>query len=115
MPRPPKYRKVRCHGGIFGFVPIVPPSASPIEMGLDHLESLRLYDIEGLDQENAAQRMQISRATFGRIIREAHQMIAEAIISHRGLTVIAKNSIRIQCHGAGKRQRRRGRSKNDNL
>jgi predicted DNA-binding protein (UPF0251 family)/predicted Fe-Mo cluster-binding NifX family protein len=48
-------------------------------------EALRLADLEGLLQDEAADRMQISRQTFGRILMEARRAVAEAIV--RGLVL----------------------------
>lgn len=49
-------------------------------LGWDELEALRLADLEGLYQEAAAERMEISRATFGRILASAHRKVADALI-----------------------------------
>lgn len=54
---------------------------------LDEAEAIRLADFEGLYQEEAAQRMGISRPTFGRILESAHRKIAEALISGKLLRI----------------------------
>lgn len=54
---------------------------------LDELETLRLADYEGLYHEAAAQRMDISRATFGRILDEARHKVVEAIINGNALKI----------------------------
>ena len=46
----------------------------------DGYEALRLADLEGLRQDEAAERMQISRQTFGRILAEARKAVTEAIV-----------------------------------
>lgn len=56
-------------------------------MSLDELESLRLADLEGLYQEQAAARMAISRATFGRIVEAARHKVAEALIRGKSLRI----------------------------
>jgi len=48
---------------------------------LDELEAIRLGDLEGLSQEEAAAKMEISRSTFARLINEAHRKIADALLS----------------------------------
>jgi len=80
---------------------------------LDELEALRLADLEGLYQEAAAERMGVSRATFGRILERAHATVARALIRERLLVVgdgpIVRGSIGpMACpvHGG---ERRRGR------
>lgn len=47
---------------------------------LDELEALRLADLEGLYQEEAALRMNVSRQTFGRIIESGRKKIARALV-----------------------------------
>ena len=106
MPRPPKHRRIRCNGELYGFVPICPPTREPVELGLDHIEALRLYDVEGLDQEQAAIQMGVSRATFGRIIREAHKLLAEAVLDSRALVVKSPKAVEVRCEGMRKRRRR---------
>ena len=51
-----------------------------VVMTLDEFEALRLSDLEGLYQEQAAAQMNVSRATFGRILRSAHRKVADAIV-----------------------------------
>jgi predicted DNA-binding protein (UPF0251 family)/predicted Fe-Mo cluster-binding NifX family protein len=46
----------------------------------DGYEALRLADLEGLRQDEAAERMQISRQTFGRILAQARKAVTEAIV-----------------------------------
>lgn len=47
---------------------------------LDEFETIRLVDLEGLYQEDAAKEMRISRATLGRILETAHRKIADALV-----------------------------------
>ena len=54
---------------------------------LDGLEALRLADLEGLYQEAAAERMDISRPTFARILARARLAVARALIEERVLVV----------------------------
>ena len=54
-------------------------------MRLDEFEAIRLADLEGLYQEAAAERMGISRATFGRILDSAHRKVAEVLAGGRCL------------------------------
>ena len=46
----------------------------------DEIEAIRLADFEGLYQEDAANEMQVSRPTFGRILNSARKKIAKALI-----------------------------------
>ena len=54
---------------------------------MDELEAIRLADFEGLYHEEAARRMEISRATFGRILNEARHKVAEAIMGGKALRI----------------------------
>lgn len=48
---------------------------------LDELEAVRLADLEMLDQDAASVRMEVSRATFQRILHSAHRNIADALVN----------------------------------
>jgi hypothetical protein len=54
---------------------------------LDELESIRLADLQHLYQEDAAERMGVSRQTFGNIIRSAHEKIADALVNAKSLRI----------------------------
>lgn len=56
-----------------------------VVMTLDELEALRLADLGGLYQEEAAERMKISRATFARIIEVARKKTADALLHGKAL------------------------------
>jgi predicted DNA-binding protein (UPF0251 family) len=46
---------------------------------MDEFEAIRLADLEGLYQEQAAERMNVSRQTFGRIVEAARRKVAKAL------------------------------------
>lgn len=54
---------------------------------LDEYEAIRLADLEGLYQEQAASRMNISRQTFGRIIEAAHRKVADVLVNGKALRI----------------------------
>lgn len=56
-------------------------------LSVEGLEAIRLADLEGLTTEKAAQRMRISRHTFGRILNEGRKIVAEALIHGRALRI----------------------------
>jgi predicted DNA-binding protein (UPF0251 family) len=58
-----------------------------IILTVDEFEAIRLADLEGLYQEQAAEKMNISRPTFGRIIESAHKKVAEALVRGRALKI----------------------------
>ncbi len=59
------------------------------EITLDHdeLEALRLADILKKSHESAAEKMKISRATFGRILSKARQKTAEGILNGKAIKI----------------------------
>jgi len=58
-----------------------------IVLTLDELEALRLADLEGLYQEQAAERMNVSRQTFGRIVESARKKVAQALVEGKALRI----------------------------
>jgi hypothetical protein len=58
-----------------------------IVLALDEFEAIRLADLEGLYQEQAAERMSVSRPTFGRILAAAHRKVAEALAHGKTLKI----------------------------
>ena len=58
-----------------------------IILTVDECEALRLADLEGLYQEQAAEKMAVSRQTFGRIIESAHKKVAEALVEGKALKI----------------------------
>lgn len=59
------------------------------EVILDHdeLEALRLADLLKHSQEEAADKMKISRATFGRIVNSAREKIADGILNGKAIRI----------------------------
>jgi predicted DNA-binding protein (UPF0251 family) len=89
MSRPCKLRSVDCNPAILGFKPCgsAGHEAERVSLTLDELEAIRLADHEGLYQEQAAERMNISRQTFGNIIASAHRKVADFLINSKHLVV----------------------------
>ena len=96
----PRPRKKRCCEG--GFLPgqIFKPNGVPlrtlkqISLDQDELEALRLCDLEGLFQEQAGERMGVSRGTVQRLVSSARRKTAEALVSGAAL-VFAKEEGKI--------------------
>ena len=62
-------------------------SLEQINLTIDELEAIRLADLEELYQEKAAEKMNISRQTFGRIISSAHKKVADALINGKAIFI----------------------------
>jgi predicted DNA-binding protein (UPF0251 family) len=58
----------------------------------DEMEAIRLSDYENLYQQEAAERMGISRTTFARLIESAHRKIADALLHGKALNINTKKS-----------------------
>ena len=56
----------------------------------DELEALKLYEIDGLDQKQAANKMKISQPTFARILNSAQKKIAEGIVKGKAIRIEEK-------------------------
>lgn len=89
MSRPKKDRCVRCQPNALYFKPRGIPliDLEEVDLSLDELEAIRLADYEGLYHEQAAERMNISRSTFGRILGEARRKVAEAVVDGKALKI----------------------------
>ena len=96
MPRPFKCRRVCGTPGTDYFKPRGIPLSDLQEIGLtiDEFEAIRLADLEGFYQENAAKKMAISRQTFGNIIAAAHKKIADAIVNGKALKIEGGKNIK---------------------
>ncbi len=58
-----------------------------LELGHDEIEAMRLCDFEGLEQEEAADMMSISRGTVQRLLYSGRKKIIEAIIMSKALQI----------------------------
>jgi predicted DNA-binding protein (UPF0251 family) len=58
-----------------------------ITISIDEFEAIRLADLEGLYQDKAAEKMNVSRPTFGRIIESAHKKVAQALVEGKALKI----------------------------
>jgi len=63
------------------------PGMDLMVLTLDELEAMRLADLEGLGQEEAARKMNVSRPTFGRIVEQARKKVAAALVHERGIGI----------------------------
>jgi predicted DNA-binding protein (UPF0251 family) len=53
----------------------------------DAYEALRLVDLEGMYQDEAAKKMGISRQTIGRILEQARKAVADALINGKAIRI----------------------------
>ena len=113
MPRPRKWRRVCClpEHNLYG-----PLNGSDMEnkiiiMTVEEYEAIRLIDLEGLTQEEAAEKMQVARATVQNIYKDARYKIAESLVNGSilkidgGDYILYNESERFQGCGRGRRNR----------
>lgn len=89
MSRPKIPRCLRFKPNVYYFKPRGIPLRVLEEIILlpDELEALKLHDIDGLEQIEAAKKMKISQSTFARILDKAYKKIAEAIIKGKAIRI----------------------------
>ena len=90
MPRPFRARRICCQPQTNYFKPRGIPldRLKEVVLGNDELEAIRLVDLNGLYQEDAAKEMDVSRQTLGSILHAAHKKIAEALIQAKALKIV---------------------------
>lgn len=83
MPRPKKCRKVCClpQCDLFGPLSLSNENTRIIQMTVDEYEAIRLIDLEGLQQEECAEKMDVARTTVQRIYNDARKKLAEALVN----------------------------------
>jgi predicted DNA-binding protein (UPF0251 family)/predicted Fe-Mo cluster-binding NifX family protein len=89
MARPPRERLIDSAIVKRDFHPSRKANGRPDEVILtfDEAEAIRLADLEGLYQQAAAQRMGVSRQTFGRIVESARAKTADALLNGKKLRI----------------------------
>jgi len=92
MTRPKKKRCLRFNPEVFYFKPRGIPLSTLEEEELfhDELEALKLHDVDGLDQIEAAKKMKVSQPTFGRILDKAYKKIAVAVVKGKAIKISRK-------------------------
>ena len=93
MSRPPKWRCVDFIPEITYFKPAGVPLSKleQICLSIEEAEAIRLKDLEGLEQEECAQRMHISRPTFHRVLESARRKVAESLINGKAIRIDGGN------------------------
>jgi predicted DNA-binding protein (UPF0251 family) len=62
-------------------------------LSVEELEALKLADIEGLYQEDAAGRMEVSRPTFQRVLKSARGKVARSLVEGKALGIEGGNYV----------------------
>jgi predicted DNA-binding protein (UPF0251 family) len=75
--------------GVTYFKPRAVPMSllEEVTLSVEEFEALRLAHQEGLYQQDAAARMDVSRATFGRLLDTAHRKVTKALVEGCALRI----------------------------
>lgn len=109
MPRPPKCRRVEQFPGFTFFKPWGIPMSelSEVVLSVEELEAIRLRDLVGIDHEECAEKMSVSRPTFHRILAAARQKVAHALVNGAALRITGGNfelaHYNLECRSCGHR------------
>ncbi len=108
MARPTKWRKIENIPTIPYFVPSVEDVSEVLSnvLKLEELEAIRLKDLEGLEQEECAARMEVSRPTFQRILLSAREKVADSLVNGKTIHIdggnYTQNICPVRCFECGK-------------
>ena len=93
MPRPMKWRRVSAMPEVTYFKPAAIPMhlLEEVCLSVEEAEALRLKDVEGLEQEEGAEKMGISRPTFQRILASARHKVADALLQGKAIRIEGGN------------------------
>ena len=107
MAKPKKDRRVQYPPSVVYFKPQGIPMVrlEQVTLAVDEYEAIRLVDRDGLDQQQAAEHMGISRATCARIVESAHKKVAEALTEGKAIRIEGGNVVlkqnRFRCLSCG--------------
>ena len=89
MPRPTKCRRVAFLPSVTYFKPAGIPLKvlKAVRLSVEEAEAIRLKDLEGLEQEEGAEMMNISRPTFQRVLKSARRKMADALLCGKAIKV----------------------------
>jgi len=88
MPRPKRPRCIISRPIIKEFRPEGVDEKGEVTLSLEEFEAIRLIDFEGLDQSQAAEVMNVSRQTFGRILKIGRFNLSNALVNAYRLKVM---------------------------
>jgi len=93
MGRIPKWRRVAFIPEITYFKPVGVSlrTLDKVRLSVEEAEAIRLKDLEGLEQEECAQRMSISRPTFHRVLESARSKLADALLNGKAIRIKGGN------------------------
>lgn len=93
MARPVKKRNVCTLPKVTRFGPLGEPiqRREIVTITVDEYETIRLIDLEGLKQEETAEKMEIARTSAQRVYHEAKRKLADALVNGKILMIAGGN------------------------
>lgn len=93
MGRQPLWRRVEFIPRVTFFKPSGVPMASleEVRLSVEEAEAIRLKDLKGLEQDAAAEQMNVSRPTYARILLQARQKVADALLNGKAIRIEGGN------------------------
>ncbi|MFH0711872.1 MAG: DUF134 domain-containing protein [archaeon] len=89
MPRPCLRRRVRGRPNSSYFKPagirMIDLEESVLELA--EFEAIRLIDLNGVSQEDAGKKMQISQSTLSRVLKSGRNKIADAVVNGKAIKI----------------------------
>ncbi|NHI92570.1 MAG: DUF134 domain-containing protein [Candidatus Lokiarchaeota archaeon] len=79
------------------FIPVIPPelinrsNPTPIYIYYDEFEAVRLVDLDRLTQDQAGEKMNISRGTIWRLLQSGREKLMLAIVEGRQIYFIERS------------------------
>jgi len=73
------------------FTPQPTRNPEPIYIEFTEVEAFRLVDMQGLSQEEAGQKMSISRGTIWRLVQSAKRKTAQALSEGKSIYLVTSN------------------------
>ncbi len=89
MGRPFRRRRVASVPGVAYFKPAGIPLRilEEVRLSVEEAEALRLKELEGLEQAQGAERMNISRPTFQRVLKSARIKVVDALLNGKAIRI----------------------------
>ena len=89
MVRPKKPRRTSFNPEVTYFKPRSIPLADleEVNLSVEEMEVLRLYDLEENNQSEVAEKMGISQSTVGRNLKQAHKKIVEGLVNGKAIRI----------------------------
>ncbi|MEM3404552.1 MAG: DUF134 domain-containing protein [Nitrososphaeria archaeon] len=75
------------------FDPMPAGEAEPVYLDLAEIEALRLIELEKLSFEEAGVKMRVSRNTVWRVIENAREKLARALVENRGILIVKEETL----------------------